>query len=137
MIDKALIIIIAMYAVGFGIYGIQLTLATEYGITMVSPVTGEPIQTALGGYIQEDEFNERTERIRNAAYTTNSTYFDKVETFTTAAAFIAWELVELMAGVYIFHIMYMMGVPFPFVALAITLYVLLLARAIIGYIRGI
>ena len=73
----------------------------------------------------------------SANFQGNSTYFDKVETFTTGAAFVAWELVTLMTGTYIFYIMFLFGVPEIFVLVFVTLYVLLLARAILGYVRGI
>uniref|UniRef100_A0AAT9J7B8 ORF41 n=1 Tax=Nitrosopumilaceae spindle-shaped virus TaxID=3065433 RepID=A0AAT9J7B8_9VIRU len=137
MIDKALTIIIAMYAIGFSMLGVQYTVASSFGVTMISPVTGEPIESALVGYIQEGEFNTRTQNIVGADFQGNSTYYNKVETFTTSAAFVAWELIELMTGTYIFHILLLFGVPQIWVTLFIALYVLLLARAIIGYVRGI
>jgi hypothetical protein len=65
------------------------------------------------------------------------TFYNKVETFTTAAAAVAWNLILILSGTYIFNFMYLMGVPDVFVAIFVSLYVLLLARAIIGYIRGI
>ena len=136
MIDKALMIIIFMYAVGFSMLGIQYTLADTFGITMTN-MEGTPIKSALHGFIKDDEINERTENIVSANFQGNSTYFDKVETFTTGAAFVAWELVTLMTGTYIFYIMFLFGVPEIFVLVFVTLYVLLLARAILGYVRGI
>jgi len=36
MIDKALMIIIFMYAIGFSILGVQYTLADTFGITMTN-----------------------------------------------------------------------------------------------------
>ena len=136
MIDKALMIIIFMYAVGFSMLGVQYTLADTFGITMTN-MEGTPIKSALHGFIKDDEINERTQNIVSADFQGNSTYYDKVETFTTGAAFVAWELVTLMTGTYIFYIMFLFGVPEIFVLVFVTLYVLLLARAIIGYVRGI
>ena len=136
MIDKALMIIIFMYAVGFSMLGIQYTLADTFGITMTN-MEGTPIKSALHGFIKDDEINTRTQNIVSANFQGNSTYYDKVETFTTGAAFVAWELVTLMTGTYIFYIMFLFGVPEIFVLVFVTLYVLLLARAIIGYVRGI
>ena len=136
MIDKALMIIIFMYAVGFSMLGIQYTLADTFGITMTN-MEGTPIKSALHGFIKDDNINERTQNIVSANFQGNSTYFDKVETFTTGAAFVAWELVTLMTGTYIFYIMFLFGVPEIFVLVFVTLYVLLLARAILGYVRGI
>lgn len=136
MIDKALMIIIFMYASGFSMLGVQYTLGDVFGITMTN-MDGVPIKSALHGFIKDDEINQRTQNIVTADFQTNSTYFDKVETFTTGAAFVAWELVTLMTGTYIFYIMFLFGVPEIFVLVFVTLYVLLLARAILGYVRGI
>jgi len=136
MIDNALKIIIFMYAAGFSLLGVQYTLADTVGFTMTN-MDGVPIKSALHGFIKDDEINTRTQNIVSADFQGNSTYFDKVETFTTGAAFVAWELVSLMTGTYIFYIMFLFGVPEIFVLVFVTLYVLLLARAILGYVRGI
>jgi len=143
MIDKALIIVIVMYAAGLMMIGMEITLGqlTDVEIRgfITDPVTGEKpiLKSAIAGYLQEDEFNQYTQRITNANYTTNSTFYDRVETFTTGAAFVAWELIQLMTGTYIFNMLYLFGVPQWLITLFITLYILLLARAIIGYVRGI
>jgi|UniRef100_A0AAT9J998 hypothetical protein len=139
MIDKALILVMFFYAAGFSLVGVQYTLADVYNITLVSPVSGAPIESALVGYLQEQKFNETTENIKTANFTTNSTFFDRVETFTTGAAFVAWEIIGLMTGTYIFYMMnLMLGEGFDIWTTAIiALYVMLLARAILGYVRGI
>lgn len=137
MIDKALMIVLVFYALGFMMIGMEYTVAQVYHVKLVSPVSGDPIESSIVGYLQEDNLNTRTGNIVNANYTTNSTYFDKIETFTTGAAFIAWELVTLMTGTYIFWIMALFGVPTWMVTMFVLLYALLLARAIIGYVRGI
>jgi hypothetical protein len=136
MIDNALKIIIFMYAAGFSLLGVQYTLADTMGFTMTN-MDGVPIKPALHGFIQDDQINTRTSNIVSANFQGNSTYYDRVETFTTGAAFVAWELVTLMTGTYIFYIMFLFGVPEIFVLVFVTLYVLLLARAILGYVRGI
>jgi len=136
MIDNALKIVIFMYAAGFSLLGVQYTMADTIGLEMTN-LDGTPIKSALHGFINDDEINTRTQNIVSADFQGNSTYYDKVETFTTGAAFVAWELVSLMTGTYIFYIMYLFGVPSMFVAVFITLYALLLARAILGYVRGI
>ncbi len=138
MIDKALIIVFVFYALGFMMVGFEYSLAQSYHVTMVSPLTGEEIPpSSIVGYMQNAEFNETTGEIVTANFTSNSTFYNKVETFTTGAAYVAWELVGLMTGTYIFNIMLLMGLPVWFVTAFIALYILLLARAIIGYVRGI
>ena len=120
------------------IIGLEYSVNQVYHVEMVSPLTGEPMETSsIVGYLQNSEFNAQTEQIVTANFTTNSTFYSKVETFTTGAAYVAWELIGLMTGTYIFNIMLQMGVPAWFVTAFVALYILLLARAIIGYVRGI
>jgi len=136
MIDNALKIIIFMYAAGFALLGVQYSLADTIGFEITN-LDGVPIKPALHGFIQDEQINTRTQNIVSANFQGNSTYYDRVETFTTGAAFVAWELVTLMTGTYIFYIMFLFGVPEIFVLVFVTIYVLLLARAILGYVRGI
>ena len=138
MIDKALIIVFTFYALGFMMVGMEYSVNQVYHVDMVSPLTGEPMpSSAIVGYMQNAQFNESTGEIVTANFTSNSTFYNKVETFTTGAAYVAWELIGLMTGTYIFNMMLLMGVPVWFVTAFIALYILLLARAIIGYVRGI
>ena len=150
MIDKALILIIFFYSAGLMMVGLEFSIGQLYGVEFegcredddsASPTYREivctPIKTSIVGYLQEDTLNTRTDNIVSANYTANSTFYDRVETFTTGAAFVGWELVTLLTGTYIFWIMYLFGVPSWFVTTIVTLYILLLARAIIGYVRGI
>lgn len=129
-------VIVFMYAVSMSILGAQYVLADAFGLTLTN-FEGEPIESHIVGFINEDELNERTANIAAANFTANTTYYDRIETFTTSAAYVAWELITLLTGTYIFNIMLLMGVPEHFVLIFVTLYILLLARAIIGYIRGI
>ena len=118
--------------------GMEYSVNQVYHVDMVSPLTGEPMpSSAIVGYMQNAQFNESTGEIVTANFTSNSTFYNKVETFTTGAAYVAWELIGLMTGTYIFNMMLLMGVPVWFVTAFIALYILLLARAIIGYVRGI
>jgi hypothetical protein len=126
------------YALGFMIVGMEYSVTQVYHVEMISPITGAAMPaSAIVGYLQQTEFNEQTDEIVTANFTTNSTFYSKVETFTTGAAYVAWELIGLMTGTYIFNMMLIMGIPAWFVTAFIALYILLLARAIIGYVRGI
>ena len=149
MIDKALIIIIFMYAASFSILGVQYELGDKFGVDLVTIIdikdssgavvtpAGTAIKSSILGYINQGELNQRAINIVQANFTTNSTFYDRVETFTTGAAFVAWELVTLLSGTYIFNLMYLLGVPLHFVIGFLALYLFLLARAILGYVRGI
>lgn len=117
--------------------GMEHTIGQVYHVELVSPVTGQPINTAIVGYLQQDEFNEHSSNILTANYTSNSTFYSKIETFTTGAAVVAWELIALLSGTYPFLVMSLMGVPDWMVTMFVALYSFLLARTIIGLVRGI
>lgn len=144
--ESALKIMMFMWAVSFSLLGGQYIIGDVYGITLQNTWTdfdGDgaadniAIKSHLLTIIDEDTINTTTQNIVTANFTTNSTYYDKVETFTTGAAFVAWELVTLLSGTYIFNLLYLMGLPEIFIAFFVILYLALLARAIIGYVRGI
>lgn len=136
MIEKALIVIIFMYATSFGVLGAQYVLGDIFGV-QIKNYEGVPIESNLLDIVRLDNLNAITANIVSANYTENQTSFDRIEDSTTAAAFVAWELVLLMTGTYIFNILILFGVPEIIVAGMVIIYVLLLARAIIAYIRGI
>ena len=149
MIDKAMVIIIFMYAISFSILGVQYEIADVYHKDIVTLVdvkdssgavtipAGTPIRSSLIGYVNQNELNTRASNMLTANYTGNTTFYSKIETFTTGAAYVAWELVTLLSGTYIFNLMYLLGVPLYFVIGFLALYIFLLSRAILGYVRGI
>lgn len=139
MIDKALIIIIAMYALSISVVGVQYEAMECCGVTITN-LDGVPVNSHILGFINQDELNQRTLNIKEGNYSDsgqNTTFYSKIETFTTGAAFVAWELVTLLSGTYIFNFLYLMGVPAIFVAGFVIIYLLLLSRAVIAYVRGV
>ena len=139
MIDKALIIIIAMYSLSLAIIGIQWEAMECCNITITN-LEGEPVRSHIIGFINQDQLNQITLNVVQGNYSDsgqNTTFYSPIETFTTAAAFVAWELIQLLSGTYIFNFLYLMGVPVLFVAGFVVLYLILLSRAVIGYVRGL
>jgi hypothetical protein len=136
MMEKALMIIIFMYCASYSVLGAQYVLADVLGVTLTS-YEGVVIKSHIISFIDEDFVNQQTSNIVDANYTGNSTFYDKVETSTTAAAYIGWEIALLLSGTYIFNFMYLMGIPLYFVVIFAVIYIFLMARAIIGYIRGV
>jgi hypothetical protein len=139
-----------MYAASISVIGVQITVANVYDIELVTlvdvyDITGEtiiypkdtPITSSIVGFLQQGTFNQRATNIVQANFTGNTTYYDRVETFLTGTAFVAWELVQLLSGTYIFNLLYLLGMPLIFVTGFLMLYLLLLARAVIGYVRGV
>jgi hypothetical protein len=135
MIDKALIIIIFCYAAGFVTVAVQIELETHDII--ITNLDGTPIESNIIGFLNIDQYNQVTSDIVNGTFNENTTYYNKVETFTTAAASVAWNLILLLSGTYIFNFIFIIGVPAHFVAVFVVVYLLLLSRAVIGYVRGL
>lgn len=125
-----------MYAASLSIMGVQYVIADVFHVELTN-LDGVPITSSIVGFIGQNEFNQRMINIVEANFTSNSTFYSKIETFTTGAAFVAWELVTLLTGTYIFNFLYLMGVPLIFVMAFLMLYLFLLARAILGYVRGV
>ena len=136
MIEKALIIIIVIYSISFSALGFQYIIGDVFGFTITS-LDGTEVRSHILDWIDEDNLNTVTENIITANFTQNTSAFDKVIDSTIAAAFVGWELVTLMSGTYVFNLLYLLGVPPIFIAGMVILYIFLLGRTVIGYIRGI
>lgn len=136
MIEKALSIMLLMWCTSFAVFGFQVGLADAFGIELTN-FRGEPIRPQLARLIDQEQFNTATEAIISGTYTdANGTEHDRVEDAGIASVYIVWELVQLLSGTYIFGFLYLLGVPLIFVTILVVIYFALLARAIVGYIRG-
>jgi len=130
LIEKALIVIIFMYSMSFSMLGTQFILGDVFGITMTS-MTGVPIKSNLLSITDVETLNVLGGNVTSTNATTIRT--DPI----TAAAEIAYELFLLITGTYIFNMLLLFDVPLPFVAGLILIYVLLMIRAVVGYLRGV
>lgn len=133
MKDIALVIMIVMYIGSFALLGVQWEMADTYGMTLKN-FDGVEVRSAIHDYVKQDEINQYTENITTGNYTQNTTFYDKIETFTTGMAFVVWELIGLMTGTHVFYLLILLGVPPIFVSIFVIVYIFLLARAIIGYL---
>ena len=66
---------------------------------------------------------------------TNST--SVINNPVTAAAGIAWEIIQLMSGTYVFNLLALFGLPSIIIVGISVLYIILLAFTIVSYIRGV
>lgn len=130
MIEKSLIIIIAMYGLSFSLLGVQYTLADVFGITLTN-WEGVEIKSTVLSMVDIDALNQNTLNVINTNETTIKT--DPI----IGAANITWELFQLLTGTYIFNILFLFSVPIVFVGGFVFIYVILLVRALIGYLRGV
>ncbi len=130
MIEKALIVIIFMYSMSFSMIGTQYILGDQFGITMTS-MSGVPIKSNLLSITDIDTLNIIGANVTGTNATTIRT------NPVVAAAEIAYELFLLITGTYIFNMLLLFDVPVVFVAGLILIYVLLMIRAVVGYLRGV
>ena len=137
MIDKPLVIILFMYCMSISYLTLEYTIVDVYHITVTNYNGEELTGTFVSDWMQMSEFNTLTGDIVQGTFTGNTTFYSKVETFTTAAAAVAWNLISLLSGLYILNLILFLGVPEVLVIGIGILYALLLARSIVGYIRGL
>lgn len=131
--DKALIVIMFMYAVSFGVLTAQYVYGDAYGI-ILTDFQGHPIRDIFVQISNINQFNNVQTLVNGINGTAITT--DPLGT-ASAIANIGITLVELASGTYIFQILYLLGVPAIFLVGMISLYLFLLVRAVLGWIRGV
>ena len=135
MIEKPLIIIIFMYATGFSLVGVQYIYADVLGIELRN-ADGVPLRSSIIDILDMDEVNSVTANIANATDAENST-LDAIENAFQLGYNVGKDLLLLLTGTYIFNILYFMGVPAIFIVPMVVIYVFMLGRTLIAYIRGV
>lgn len=135
MIEKSLYIIIFMYISSFCLLGVQYVMADIFGLTLKNN-EGVEIKSNVLAAINQNTLNQITGDIASVNSTYNST-LDAVENSFAIGISIAFDLLTLLTGTYIFNVLYLLGVPPIFIAGMIVIYAFLLGRAIIAYVRGV
>jgi len=135
MKSKALIIWIFMFF--FGAMGLVAQYTADTIGYTIRTFDGVPVESSILNIIDIDEINIRTVGIVEANFTENTTGFNRVEDPQISSAFVAWELIQLITGTYIFQLLVLFGVPIIMVTPMVIVYVLLLAYFIWTSIRGI
>lgn len=135
MKSKALIIWIFMFF--FGAMGLVAQFTADTIGYTIKTFDGIPLESNILGIIDIDEINIRTSNIVEANFTENTTAFNRVEDPQIASAYVAWELIQLITGTYIFQLLILFGVDVIMVVPMVIVYVLLLAYFIWTSIRGI
>ena len=130
MIEKSLIIIIFLYITSFALLGAQYIWADVFHVTMTN-FSGQPLKNNLLTDVHTNTLNQ----ISNSTLQTNPANI--IGNVVGNAGGIAWDLVLLVTGTYIFDVLAQMGVPTIFIVGFVTVYIFLLIRSIMGWIRGI
>lgn len=122
-----------LYAISFGVLTAQYVYADVYGIVL-KDFQGQPIKDI---FIKISNINTlQNEQGEISAINATKLTNDPLGT-SSAIAGIALTLVELASGTYIFDLLYHLGVPLIFIVGMVGLYIFLLARAVLGWIRGV
>lgn len=144
MIEKALIIVLSCYIASFSMFGVQYTIGDIIGVDLVAldPATGSFTNTKMIDLLNEETgANSPYNSFQDLSNGTNQIITLDENAVTTnpigEAARVALLLFQIITGTYIFTILTYFGVPAIFVAGITMIYVILLARTIIAYLRGI
>lgn len=137
MLDKSIMVIIFMYSVSFSVLAGQYVLADSFGLVLRAP-DGTALESPVLDLIRQEEINQVTANIVAGTYTdANGTAHDRIIEFNISASYLAWEVVQLLSGTYVFNLLVLFGVPPILVTGIVTIYLILLARTIIGLLRGL
>lgn len=135
MIEKALFIIISMYALSFSLLIGQYIWSDVVGLTMYSPITGLPFQSSVLQFINTGNINTISESVVTVNATTSNT-FTGIERAFQLGMTVGLQLFELMTGTYIFNLLQVFGVPAIMILPIVTVYVFLMIRAAMSYFRN-
>lgn len=133
-----------MWCLSFTALGVQYSMSDVLGWEMTVQCSdgcdeyGQPMKPYILDVFTNGNINNIVARSSTGTYSnSDSSDFDKVINFSTAAAHVAWDVILLLTGTYIFNFLYFMGVPLIFVVGFGIAYAVFLIRAIFGYIRGV
>lgn len=119
-----------MYASSIALLGAQYIWADTFHITMTN-FSGQPLKNNLLNDMSQPTLNS----IANQTLQTNKTSITL--NAVGLAANIGWDLILLVSGTYIFDVLAQLGVPVIFIVGFVFIYIFLLVRSIMGWIRGI
>lgn len=142
MIEKPLIIIIFMYFAGFCLVGVQYLYADVLGITLVNE-DGIELRSTVLDILDMPNVNSVALNIANATDAENSTLSAIDNAFqvgyNVAKIYVGSgvDIAMLLTGTYIFNLVYWVGVPTIFIVPMVVIYMFMLGRTLIAYIRGV
>lgn len=146
MIDRALWMMLGLVVFTFMLLAMQYLVGDVFGIELTVQCTdadlidwvcsdfyGKPIKSSLIGYL---DMGTVTTLLSDSLDGTDGT-FDRIIGFALAAAYVAWNLIAILSGITIFQLLWFLGVPIIIVSGIALVYYIFLARAILGYVRGV
>lgn len=131
MIEKSLMVIMFVYAISIGFLGMQYIIFDVFHSEMTN-FQGVPLKNNVIKDIQVNTLNQVSGPLaRNSTATLSTTDYLGI------VANVGVDLFLLVTGLYIFDIMLQLGIPGIFIVGFVILYLFLLIRSILGWVRGI
>ena len=130
--DKSLMIIIFMYAVGFMMFSAQYLIGDVFGLQITSFDGKTPIKSNLLNILQTGKL----QTFENNLNITASNQGNYVANVIFSAGSVAFEVALLGTGTYVFYMLGLFGIPTVVTFPLLAIYIILLARTLLSYIRG-
>ena len=131
-----------MYLAGYCLIGVQWLYADVLGITLVNE-EGVELRSTIIDIIDQENINAVSVNIANATQAENTTLSAIDNAFqvgyNVAKIYVGagTDVAMLLTGTYIFNLVYWVGVPAIFIVPMVVIYVFMLGRTLIAYVRGV
>lgn len=133
MMEKSLMAIMFVYAISFGFLGMQFIVFDVFHSQMTN-FQGTPLKNNIIQDVGVATINNVSGAL---GHNSTQTIAQAAVQYAAAVANIAIDLIMLITGLYIFDIMLQLGIPTIFIVGFVSLYLFLLIRSIVGWVRGI
>lgn len=124
-----------MYAISFALLGGQFVIADVFH-TELTDFNGNPMKNILINGVGTATLNTIEVESTNTTDAAKAQATSPVN-YLGVAALYAWNIFMLISGFYVFQFLFQLGVPLIFMSGFIALYMFLLIRTMMGFIRGI
>jgi len=125
--------IMFVYAISFGFLGMQFIVFDVFHSQMTN-FQGTPLKNNIIQDVGVATINNVSGAL---GHNSTQTIAQAAAQYAAAVANIAIDLIMLITGLYIFDIMLQLGIPTIFIVGFVSLYLFLLIRSIVGWVRGI
>lgn len=133
MMEKSMMAIMFVYAISIGFLGLQFVVFDVFHSQMTN-FQGVPLKNNIIQDIGVSTINNVSGAL---GHNSTQTIAQAAAQYAAAVANIAIDLIMLITGLYIFDIMLQLGIPSIFIIGFVILYLFLLIRSIVGWVRGI
>lgn len=137
MKDNALRIMLFMYCVSSMLVVVDIYLAAPMGIEFRDP-HGNPAGPQLRAIYEQMQVHDMEDRMMEASGMMDAgSYLERAVASMELGIDMAAQMFKMLMGLYVFDILTIFGIPPEVTALMTTVYVILLGRAMLGYMPAI